>query len=99
MIMIKISKKWQQVKLSMENVFFVQSNNHKCLKFNRLVFCEDTGAWTMKLSVHYQLTICSFYREGGEGVTCLTLTMLQALVHGVVVANLSASMSVVHCDK
>lgn len=74
--------------------------NHMCLKINYLVFCEDTGACTMKLFVQYQLTVCSFfYSEGGEGVTCLMLTMLQALVHEMVVANVSAPMSVVHCYK
>ena len=51
--------------------------NHMCLKINSLVFCEDTGACTMKLFVQYQFTVCSVfsYSEGGEGVTCLMLTM------------------------
>ena len=40
-----------------------------CLKINRLLFCDDTGACTMKLFVQYQLTICNFLlgvRRGGD---------------------------------
>ena len=43
--------------------------NHMCLKINRLLFCDDTGACTMKLFVQYQLTICNFLlgvRRGGD---------------------------------
>ena len=40
--------------------------NHMCLKINCLVFCEDTGASTMKLFIQYQLTVCSFFLFGGR---------------------------------
>ena len=61
--------------------------NHMFLRIILLVFCEDTGAHTMKLFVQYQLTVVIFYWGEEKGVTCLMLTMLQALVHGMVVAK------------
>ena len=74
--------------------------NHMCLKINCLVFCEDNGACTMKCLYSINLLfVVFFYSEGGEGVTCFMPTMLQALVHEMVLANVSAPMSVVHCYK
>ena len=48
--------------------------NHMCLKINCLVFCEDTGACTMKLFVQYQLTVCSFFLFGGADKFATTIS-------------------------
>ena len=68
--------------------------NHMCLRIILLVFCEDTDAHTMNINLLFVI----FYWGGeGQGVTCLMLTMLQALVHGMVVANSFAFMNKLQC--
>ena len=68
--------------------------NHTCLRIILLVFCEDTGTHTMNIKL---LFVIFYWVGGGEGVTCLMLTMLQASVHGMVVANSFAFMNKVQC--
>ena len=74
--------------------------NHMCLKINCLVFCEDTGACTMKLFVQYQLTVCSFFYSEVQ----ISLLLPSHVPMTVTWSALSMSppllpMSVVHCYK